>query len=346
MGHTIRCIPIIKILLANNYKIMIAAEGIHSSILQKQFPQIPIIPIKGYHIKYPKNKKILWLSILLQIPKLFYKINYEHQWLKKQQKKYQFDFIISDNRYGLYHSKTTNIFITHQLQIQTPFGILTNWLQTLHYKHIQKFTMCWIPDLADKQHNLGGNLSHPIKMPAIPCYYINLLTRYPIENNTLHNNQKIYDYCFLLSGPEPQRTVFENIILQQIINSEDKILFIRGVAEEKLTLELKPNITIINFVDAEELKEKILQSHFIIARSGYTSVMELTVLQCKVMYVPTPQQTEQIYLAKNLQKQNTALYIEQINFDMRVIKEKILDFKPNFKNLKCLEAKDIIPLRC
>jgi len=48
------------------------------------------------------------------------------------------------------------------------------------------------------------------------------------------------------------------------------------------------------------MKEIIESSRNIIARSGYTTIMELVSLNCTALIIPTPGQTEQEYLAKYL----------------------------------------------
>lgn len=48
------------------------------------------------------------------------------------------------------------------------------------------------------------------------------------------------------------------------------------------------------------LAELIQQSHYIISRSGYSTVMDLVTLQQKAILVPTPGQKEQEYLADYL----------------------------------------------
>lgn len=118
------------------------------------------VQLKGYQIEYSKNKLFLPIKILSQVPKILQAIRYEHQWLKKIIVEYNIDLVISDNRFGLTHSIIPCIFITHQLTIQTPFSWLTSWIQKINYSYINRFTTCWIPDVAGK-NNMAGVLSHP-----------------------------------------------------------------------------------------------------------------------------------------------------------------------------------------
>ncbi|MCU0323584.1 MAG: hypothetical protein MUE72_14305 [Chitinophagaceae bacterium] len=187
LGHATRCIPIIKALLAKDYKVIIAADGKPKTLLQQEFPELFFVQLKGYQIEYSKNKLFLPIKILSQVPKILQAIRYEHQWLKRAILDYNIDLVISDNRFGLNHSTIPCIFITHQLTIQTPFSWLTSWVQKINYNYINRFTTCWIPDVAGK-NNMAGILSHPKKLPLIPVEYIGLLSRF----QQLANNQMQY----------------------------------------------------------------------------------------------------------------------------------------------------------
>src|ERR1035437_2100920 len=73
----------------------------------------------GYKKKYNRKKKSLSWKILAQLPKIAFTIYKEHQWLRKIVKKYKIDAVISDNRFGMYHTKIPSVYITHQLLIKT-----------------------------------------------------------------------------------------------------------------------------------------------------------------------------------------------------------------------------------
>ena len=138
LGHATRCIPVIKALLKNNCSVWLAGEGQQVVLLSNEFPLVPILKLKGYRVNYSASGMIG--KILIQVPKILTSIRYENKWLKEQVDKYEFDFIIADNRYGLYHKKVHSIFMTHQLNIKSPLG---KWsekiLRLLNYKFIDRF---------------------------------------------------------------------------------------------------------------------------------------------------------------------------------------------------------------
>ena len=121
----------------------------------------------------------------------------------------------------------------------------------------------------------------------------------------------------LLSGPEPQRTILEKILLVQLNEFEGRVLFVRGLpgvhlpidCEKKIILNPANKIEIKNHLNAVELNLAIQQAEIVISRSGYTTVMDLIKLNKKAILIPTPGQTEQEYLATHLMS-NKIFYTE------------------------------------
>ena len=312
LGHSTRCISIIRLLLDNAYSVSVACNPIQKSLLQQEFNNIEFIELKGYNISYSKNEKLFPLKLIAQLPKIAMRIISEHRWLQKTIDRYKIDIVISDNRYGLFTKKVPCVFITHQLTIKAPFAWLENLLQRINYSYINRFTQCWVPDYAGS-NNIAGLLSHPGKLPSVPVHYIGPLARF-VKNETVKPR---YRFCVLLSGPEPQRTLLENIILKQLHDVPEGCLLVRGKLDAAPIQPSSPKVTTSNHLSGLSLQEAILSSEIIITRSGYTSVMELLALQKKSILIPTPGQTEQEYLGKQLMRQQWALCINQNEFDLK-----------------------------
>ena len=105
----------------------------------------------------------------------------------------------------------------------------------------------------------------------------------------------------ILSGAEPQRTIFENelfISLQN--NTSENIILVQGKIEAEQRKTKVGKVTVYNFMNTEELEKNILKADEIICRSGYSSIMDLYALGKlqNATLIPTPGQTEQEYLAE------------------------------------------------
>lgn len=313
LGHATRCVPVIRDLLNNNCEVWLAGEGAQEKLLREEFPSLPFLPLKGYRIKYGKSG--LTGKILLQVPSILRSIKEENKWLKKQVSNHGFDAVISDNRYGLYHEKIFSVFITHQLYIKSSLG---KWsekiLQQWNYKLINKFNECWIPD-EEGENNLAGELSHPGKLPSIPVKYIGPLSRFtsfsPLGDGGIRGHLLI-----ILSGPEPQRTILENNVIDQIVNYPATATIVRGLPGEKNIIPSTNTIHFYNHLSTEELNTEAMKAEFIISRSGYSTIMDIACVQKKSILIPTPGQTEQEYLADHLRKKQFAFCIDQKGFSL------------------------------
>lgn len=284
---------------------------------------------KGYEIKYSRSKKSFALKILLQSPGIIFSIWKENKWLKKIIKEYAVDAVISDNRFGMFSKKIPSVYITHQLTIKTGNRFTETIAQKIHYFFIKKYWKCWIPD--HKEKGLAGVLSHPAQIPS-NAVFIGPLSRLKV----LPNVEKIYDLLIIISGPEPQRTIFENIILEQLNSFRGKVLFLRGLPSVKNNLSLNnDSIKIVNHLEAKELNKVMEQSRMVIARSGYTTIMDLAALGKPAILIPTPGQTEQEYLAKYLFEKKHFLTAQQKDYSLSELLEESSTFK--YKPIHTLE---------
>jgi len=299
LGHTTRCISLIRYLLQVGCEIIIAGSAEQLLLLNQEFSNITAIELKGYRVTYSKQERWLFIKILLQAPKILLSIERENKWLQKIIKEHNIDLVISDNRYGLYSRQVPCVFITHQLSIKAPYKWLEKLLQKINYRFINQFNECLVPDIEGKT-NIAGKLSHPTKLPLIPLKYIGPLSRFELKTNF----KKQYDYLIIISGPEPQRAILEQRISDIVPQLQGSIMLIRGKPGESKSPSVGfKNCSIKNHVTTKELQELLDQSEFVISRCGYTTVMELLSLQKKSILVPTPGQTEQEYLAKHLMDQ-------------------------------------------
>jgi uncharacterized protein (TIGR00661 family) len=306
LGHATRCVVIIRYLQTLNCNITVAAPGKIKSLLQNEFPSLHFLELPGYQISYSRFKRLLPLKILIQIPKILKIIRFENKWLSRLLLTSKFDLIISDNRFGFYSQITPSVFITHQLQIKSNFLWLDKKLQRLNYNYINLFKECWVPDF-NGNLNIADQLSHPQKMPAIPVKYIGALSRFSKTENKIIQ----FKWMAIISGPEPQRSIFEKKIFEVASKTNDKFMIVRGLPGNTKNEFQLPNCKVFNHLNTIDMQSAIETSEFIISRCGYTTVMEILSLQKKSVFIPTPGQTEQEYLAQHLLQQKWSYTFNQ-----------------------------------
>ncbi|MCF8367750.1 MAG: hypothetical protein K9G76_01820 [Bacteroidales bacterium] len=297
IGHATRCVPVIREILKKDVEVILAASNRSLAFLKQEFPNLKVIDFPNYNISYPAKNSGMVIKILRQIPGFLKSIRQEHKMLQKLINEHHIDLVISDNRYGLYSNKVPSVFITHQLYIKAPVALkfIEPVLSRINFRYIKSFTECWIPD-NQYEPNLSGSLSHT-KSTRIKTFFIGPLSRF--DNKEITNRTEFrYDILLMLSGPEPQRTHFEKEALAQLRQMKIKAAVILGKPEEKEKYNESDNIFIYSHLNSLDLKELIMDSRIILSRPGYSTIMDLSVLGKKAIFIPTPGQTEQEYLAR------------------------------------------------
>jgi uncharacterized protein (TIGR00661 family) len=329
IGHATRCVPVIRELLRQNVNVIIGAGGRPLAFLKQEFPTLQFIEFPGYRFSYPASGNMAF-KMILQSPRILWGIRKERQLLEQIIKNYNIDCVISDNRFGLSTKKTPSVFITHQVMIKAPrcLPFMESILYRVNRYFISKFNECWIPDF-DDEPNLSGDLSHLKPLPS-NSFYVGPLSRFdevPVVNSEQEINKHIkYDFLVLLSGPEPQRTILEEKILTQLEYDGNSALVLSGKPESKQEMIHENNIRILPHLDTESLKIAVSESDIILSRPGYSTIMDLAVLGKKAVFIPTPGQTEQEYLAAYCMKNKWYYSMAQDKIDLNQVLNKTEHF--------------------
>lgn len=311
LGHASRCVPLIQQLQSEGHEVVLGGAGESLTLLRKHFPMSDVLPLAPLELRYGSGKRQVW-AMLCALPKIIVSAVRDHRMIVEYMQYEKIDEIISDNRFGLYLNKGNGgnhvadcktVYITHQLVVPLPHG--WQWLEPIlakwHKRLIDRYDECWIPDQAvgtTGQMGLAGRLAHPAVMPP-NARYIGVLSRFSGKTYAVDTS---YAVVAVLSGLEPQRTIFEQSICQRYENADDTVLIVRGKMQGPPTMVKHNNITIIPWLDDNHLAAFLLGAKCIICRSGYSSVMDMYALgvENKVEWHPTPGQPEQEYLAEYL----------------------------------------------
>ncbi|MEZ4817356.1 MAG: glycosyltransferase [Flavobacteriaceae bacterium] len=323
LGHATRCIPIINELLKHDFNVLLGSDGAALLLLRKEFPKLDYVELPSYNITYPKKGEFFKLKLFLKLPQIKKTMNSEKKLVKKLVEEGKIQGIISDNRMGILNKKVPSVFITHQLNVLS--GNTSYFSSKMHQKIIKKYDACWVPDVSGPI-NLSGRLGHSKKMNFSVTYLGPLSRMKKIEI------PKKYDVLVLLSGPEPQRTMLEVKMMNTFLNTDKKVLLVRGVVEAEKEILQNNNITIINFLQTQELEKAINESTVVVSRSGYTTLMDLAAMEKEAFFIPTPGQFEQKYLAKELKAKGIVPSCKQENFNLEKLKE--IPFYRGLKDFK------------
>jgi uncharacterized protein (TIGR00661 family) len=327
LGHAVRDIPLIRKLINSNFTVKIAGSGASLSLLQKEFPELEVIRFHSNEIFYSVHGRFFGLKLLFQIPRFIVKTLIEHRKLSKILKTESYDLLISDNRYGFRNKSIKSIFITHQIHPKLSPGlkIVEPLFGKIHEKIIRKYKLCLIPDFPGN-NNLSGELSHKKKHQEHKFKFIGIISDFSPVKKITEFEQEI---LLIVSGPEPQRTIFLNKVYLQIKKSGRKALIISGMPNREFQY-IDGNITVVSHLSRTQMEDKILSSEIIITQSGYTSVMDLVKLRKKAILIPSTGQPEQEYLAKWLKNMNMFVIENRNAFNLEKSIEKVKQLDPHF----------------
>ena len=318
LGHATRCVPIIKDLTNQGNKVIIAADEGPLAFLQKEFPDHKFIKFPGFSPKYSRSNTQVF-RMMRAFPGALRDFRRDHKTVESIVKNYNIDTVISDNRFGCWSKQAHSVFMTHQLHIQVPkvWKWSTPIINLFNNSYIKKYDEVWVPDVEDEP-SLGGKLSHPA-LNGVNTKYIGHLSRFSSDNQSF--TEKTNKFLVILSGPEPQRTMFENIVLKQARETKDNILILRAKPDSsELLRDVPDNVSMFNHVDDDMFVKLVNSAEIIICRGGYSSLMDLKALGRTAFLVPTPGQTEQEYLARHLSKKQGWDWCRQGNFRLDKIK--------------------------
>ncbi len=307
LGHASRCIPLIYAFLQQGYEVLYAGSGASYALLQQEFPQLKGIDLHSFTLRYSSSSSQVW-AVAKSLPRLLRMCKAEHKAIKKIVRDYGITQVISDNRFALYNSGCKSIYLTHQVWVKLPTSVA--WLEPLvaflHRKIMQRYDACWIPDYTDSQQSLAGVLSHPRQLPA-NANYIGPLSRFVSTNQAETTSLTIA----VLSGVEPQRTLWEQQLLRQLQDDEAcRVILVQGLPHIDVVPYRVGRVEVYASLPTTSLQTLLEQASHIICRSGYSSIMDIAALGklSQTTFVPTPGQSEQEYLSAYLNAKNFGEY--------------------------------------
>jgi predicted glycosyltransferase len=324
LGHASRMIPLIRRFVQDGHKVILAGSGRSAELLRNTFPGLRFVSLPCHPVHLGSGKHS-YIQLLLQLPALVISVLREYRMARKIVRDEAVDIVISDNRYGLHGRNTYSVLITHQLSpaLPVPFRWLEFPLYIIIRKLIQRFDQCWVPDFSNPEVNLSGKLSHRYKTPT-NARFIGLLSRFSPPGATDKFQPSLrYDLAVVLSGPEPQVSIFEKQIFSQLIRLEKSAILVRGMRNMPvLESGSSPSpIHQVSHLEADAFGQVLKQAGTVISRSGYSGIMDYIALDISPILVPSPGQSEQEYLARWLSEKGWFTVVTQDELDLKGILE-------------------------
>ena len=323
LGHASRMVPLIQFFIDRGWTVELASDKLPYDFLHEEFPSLKMHRFPSYNIKYTRHQ-FLMVSLICQAPKMFFGGLREKRWLDKYIDENKPDMVISDDCFGMYSKRVRCYYVTHQVRVLMPAYLkaLQPFARLVHRWIIGNYNACLIPDF--NSDGISGLLSHKSNEFNFPVKYLGPLSRfqkYPLEE--LDNvKMEIPDVLIVLSGPEPQRTLLKNKLVDLYRSSSLKVFMLEGLPNLNNSYSIG-NILVIPHCDSFRLAVLLRRAPVLIMRSGYSSLMDLFYLKRKAIIIPTPGQTEQVYLANHLsEKYNFITYKQSQDFKIDMFRSE------------------------
>lgn len=321
LGHATRIVPIVEALQSEGHEVILVADKRPYDFLAERFPHLKIVRCAGYDITYPENGNLL-LHMMKNSVGFYRAVEAEQHIATELADELGADVIISDNRLNFRADGRRNIYITHQLKIKA--GVLSPVATAMHRKYYAVFDEVWVPDNSGP-NNISGVLGHEANCP-VPLIYLGPQTRFAsMEKLDIPSHGKI---VVVLSGPEPQRTLFENIVVAELIRTGIKAIVLQGIPGNSAVSYPAPNIELVSHMNDEQMLRNIAGATVVISRSGYSTLCDLAQLNKRLIVVPTPGQTEQEYLADKHAADNLLVKADQSDFNLTDCLERVKSVLP------------------
>ena len=347
LGHATRCLPVAAALRSADPALEIhwASDGRALELLRAELPEAMIHELPHLDVRYPSRSATF--NMLLAAPAMMRSWQADRIALSGLHEQYSYDAVLSDNRLGCRLPGVRSMVMTHQLHLPIDNALQRRFANAINHGLLGGFDEVVVPDFDASAKRLAGPMSAPLG--RMPVRYIGPVSRFanasPVAEDTVDSPP--YACVFMLSGPEPARTRFEETLLKQIQFSgleNSRCLLVRGLPDAVSTQRATAkgagaSIEQVNFLGTGALRRVLAKAERIVCRPGYTTVMDLACLRRKAVYVPTPGQPEQAWLGRSLAAQGRGICMEESELVLAKALEQLdqLAPEPQYQPTKLLE---------
>lgn len=311
LGHATRTLPIIRRFIKEGDDVVVVSHGGALSLLRTELDGgARFYDLEDYEPPSTQNSNLVALEAFASIPKYVSAVKREHDFVERMLANDKIDAIFSDNRFGFYSIRVPSFYMTHQLRIMNPLRsrFLESVTERLGEWLLNRLTGLIVPDF--KSDGLSGRLAHGLSViDERDVHYIGALSDFERRSS-----DEDVDLFASVSGPEPQRSAFERLVLEQLEGFEGRAIISLG---KKAETKVLGNIEIRGLTGKKEREDLLSRSKVVISRSGYSTIMDMCALGRRSLLVPTPGQTEQEYLAQYHMSRGSYFCVSENDLDVR-----------------------------
>ena len=296
LGHATRDLVLIRALIAAGCEVTVVATGPALAVLRGELrDRVMYLDWPDMPAAIATSTTRFLLKASAAVPAILHTWHQEQKRTAKLLGERGFDLIVTDHRYGMVTDALPCYFISHSPRAIAPWRswfmeTAMEWFVARWLRPVRKLL---IPD--DEQPGLAGEMDHAIRfLPRQKFEYLGILAS--LERQAAEEDLDIF---ISISGPEPQRTKLQQIILPQLQRVRGKIAVALGLPGGECPAPPQ-GVELYPYLNRQQQAKMFARAKLVVCRSGYTSLMELAELGKRALLIPTPGQTEQLYLGKTL----------------------------------------------
>jgi UDP-N-acetylglucosamine transferase subunit ALG13 len=297
LGHATRSLLLIRALVERGAAVTILMqEGPGLALLRAELGErCDYFPFKDTPAPLGRNPALFYLRMSLSVPSILAGFRNEHRLTERLVRERGLDCVVSDSRFGVWSSVVPSYFLCHSLRQIVPGR--WRWLERLvewgQRGLLEGFTKVLIPDV-EEHGGLSGYLGHD---PTFDWGEGRIVYIGPLSAVRRDGFPEDIDiFCSVSGLGLPQRD-FGQLVLDTLPRLAGRIVVTLGRPEAAGEVRTIAGATVHGYLERERQAEMLNRARLVVARSGYTLLMELAELGKHALFVPTPGQSEQEYLA-------------------------------------------------
>lgn len=298
LGHATRSLLLIRALLDRGDQVtVLSAPGGGLQLLRAELGnRCDYYPYRDIPKPFSRWPAMFYVRMSLSMPLVWARFKLEHRLTERLVAERGFDCVVSDSRFGVWSRAVPSYCILHSLRQIIPGR--PRWMETLvewgQRRLLRHYTKVLVPDAAGPE-GLSGDLGHH---PTLDWGKGRLCYIGPLASVQRMDLPVDIDVFFSVSGIEPQRSLLGKKVLDALPWLQGRIVVTLGDPSRAGETFRVGNATVHGYLDRRAQSEMLNRAAVVMTRSGYTTLMELAELGKRALFVPTPGQSEQEYLAK------------------------------------------------
>jgi len=301
LGHAARSLPVIQALRGDGHELTVISHGRALLMLRRELGQgCEFLDWPHFPHTVGRSAPGLYFRTALAIPAMLRVMVRERQATRDLLRHRRFDRIVSDNRYGVQDPAIPSFHITNNVRFLAPGRLAPlEWaLEAFNYAWFRGLRRVIVPDTPEDA--LAGDLAHRLRIfPPQLLAYVGLLS--PVRARPTARDVDVF---ITLSGPEPQRTILERLVREQLSSIPGRVVVTLGRPEGSTMAWVGPT-PVFDFLDREHQEEMMNRARVVVARPGFSTLTAVAEVERQAVFIPTPGQTEQMYLASYHHAQGT-----------------------------------------